>query len=217
MVRQKQTEATEEAPGRRERKRAETLEKLFNAALELFAKRGFTDTRVEEITEKADVAKGTFFNYFPSKEHILMHFAGRQIGKIERCLESAREGRESMATLLRSLAKELMTLPGRTPQLARSMMSSFLSNEDVRKVIHENMAIRGRKLLAEILVVGQKRGEIRDDLPALSMAKSFQQGLFGTALLWSLDPVEPLSKAIDEMLDVMLAGMISPTRGRKSE
>jgi len=78
--------------GRRERKRNETVDKLLQAAIELFATNGFAGTRVEEITERADVSKGTFFNYFPSKEHILMHFAGRQVGKVQDCLAAAQQG-----------------------------------------------------------------------------------------------------------------------------
>ena len=198
-----------EAQGRRERKRAETLEKLFQAALELFARHGFADTRVEEITEKADVAKGTFFNYFPSKEHILMQLGKRQVGKVERCLELAREGKEPIESLLHSLARELTSLPGRSPQLARSVIAAFLSNAEVRKVMHEEMAMRGRKVLAEILKIGQQRGEIRRDMDAMEMARSFQQGMFGTVLLWSVIPRDPLNKLVDGMVDVLVSGLSS--------
>jgi len=61
--------------GRRERRSAETRERLFRASLDLFARKGFTETKVEDITEAADVGKGTFFNYFPSKDHILLALA----------------------------------------------------------------------------------------------------------------------------------------------
>ena len=52
--------------GRRERRRLETRDRLYRAALELFGERGFLETTVEDITEAADVGKGTFFNYFPT-------------------------------------------------------------------------------------------------------------------------------------------------------
>ena len=57
--------------GRRERRAAETRLRLFRCALRLFAERGFPNVTVEEITEAADVGKGTFFNYFQSKDHVL--------------------------------------------------------------------------------------------------------------------------------------------------
>ena len=56
---------------RRERKKLETRQALLEAAAALFHEQGYDETTVEAITEQADVAKGTFFNYFPSKEDLL--------------------------------------------------------------------------------------------------------------------------------------------------
>src|ERR1700749_5181874 len=85
-----------ETPARRSRRSAETRERLFGAAVRLFAKKGFAETTVEDITNAADVGKGTFFNYLPSKEHILIAFSDLQLGKLERFAEMARSGKEPM-------------------------------------------------------------------------------------------------------------------------
>jgi AcrR family transcriptional regulator len=199
--------SADELIGRRERKRNETVERLLQAAIELFAKHGFANTRVEEITEIADVAKGTFFNYFPSKEHILMHLAGRQVGKIERCLDKTRAGEYPIEDLLRSLAHDLTSLPGRTPALARSLMAAFLSNEEVRKVMRQEIAGRAREVLAEVIGIGQKRGEIRNDIASIEIARAFQQSMFGTVLLWSLKPIDPLATLIEQTMDILWGGM----------
>jgi AcrR family transcriptional regulator len=195
---------------RRERKRNETVEKLLQAAIELFAENGFANTPVEEITERADVSKGTFFNYFPSKEHILMHFVGRQVGIIESYLEQARAGKKSIESLLHSLAQDLTLLPGRTPELARSIMASFLSNEQVRQVMREQIAGRGRAVLAQIIAIGQERGEIRRDNPSIDLARAFQQGMFGAVLLWSLNPIDSLSGVIERLVGVLWSGLQLP-------
>ena len=60
---------------RRERKKGETRERIFRAALELFRQRGCAATTVEDICARADVAKGTFFNYFPRKEAVFAFLA----------------------------------------------------------------------------------------------------------------------------------------------
>ncbi|HWR15312.1 MAG TPA: TetR/AcrR family transcriptional regulator [Terriglobales bacterium] len=196
--------------GRRERKRNETRDKLFHSALQLFAKNGFASTRVEEITEAADVAKGTFFNYFPSKDHVLLYFASRQIGRVELCLEQATAGEEPIRKLVRSMAEDLLVLPSSTPELARSMLASFMSSEEVRKVVREQIADRGRRILAQILEIGQSRNEIRTDMEAYELARTFQQCMFGTLLLWSLHPAEPITGILKRTFEVMWSGMRVP-------
>src|SRR5712692_4463898 len=81
---------------RRQRHSAEIRERLFRAALELFAQKGFVETTVEDITEAADVGKGTFFNYFPSKDHILLAFGEMQLAKLEHAVATVRESNQPM-------------------------------------------------------------------------------------------------------------------------
>src|ERR1700722_10026627 len=78
--------------GRRERHRLDVRARLFRAAIELFGVRGFAATTVEDITELADVGKGTFFNYFPTKEHLLIAYTDGRVGKVRAAVEKARTG-----------------------------------------------------------------------------------------------------------------------------
>src|SRR5256884_4852558 len=87
------TAVPQAAPDRRQRRSAEIRERLFRAALQLFAQKGFLETTVEDITEAADVGKGTFFNYFPSKDHILLAFGEMQLGKLEAAVDERSEER----------------------------------------------------------------------------------------------------------------------------
>src|SRR6202007_257082 len=112
--------STPDTLGRRERRTAETRERLFRAALDLFARKGFTETTVEDITEAADVGKGTFFNYFPSKDHILLAFGEMQLAKLQSAIEEARRTGESMPQFLRSLGVRMTQEPMRHPGLIRS-------------------------------------------------------------------------------------------------
>ncbi|MEV0391930.1 TetR family transcriptional regulator [Polymorphospora rubra] len=58
-------------PSRRERRKQETRSALEEAALALFAAKGYEQTTVEEIAEASGVAVRTFFRYFSSKQHVL--------------------------------------------------------------------------------------------------------------------------------------------------
>ena len=100
---------------RRERRTAETRERLFRAALDLFAKKGFAETTVEDITEAADVGKGTFFNYFPSKDHILLAFGEMQFAKLEAAVAEVRHSGQPMPEFLRSLGVRMTQEPIRNP------------------------------------------------------------------------------------------------------
>lgn len=57
-------------PGRVSRKRSITRVRLLKAAYEIFSKKGLDAATVQEITDRADVGLGTFYNYFASKEEI---------------------------------------------------------------------------------------------------------------------------------------------------
>lgn len=60
-----------QAPGRVERRKEKTRRELLDVALDLFYEKGIYWTKVEDITERADVGKGTFYQYFETKEALL--------------------------------------------------------------------------------------------------------------------------------------------------
>jgi hypothetical protein len=71
---------------------------------------------------------------------------------------------------------------------------------------------RGHQLLTEFVEIGQKRGEVRNDLPAGDVAHVFRQTVFGTLLVWSLYGDDSLATRIRTALDVLWKGL-SPRDG----
>lgn len=199
-----------EQPGtsadRRQRRSAEIRERLFRAALDLFAKKGFPETTVEDITESADVGKGTFFNYFPSKDHILIAFGEMQLAKLEASIEDARRTNISMPDFLRSLGARMTAEPTRNPSIIRTLLQAYLSTTPVRQAMVD-LQKRAHLLHTQIVQLGQERGEIRGDLPASEIAYVFRQTIFGTLLIWSLYGDATLQSRIDAAFNVLWSGM----------
>src|SRR5208282_2320550 len=198
--------------GRRERRTAETRERLFRAALDLFARKGFTETTVEDITESADVGKGTFFNYFPSKDHILLAFGEMQLAKLEAAVKEAHRSGEPMPQFLRSLGVRMTQEPIRNPGIIRTLLQAYLSTTPVRAAMLD-LQQRVHALHTEIVRLGQQRGEIRRDLPAGEIAHVFRQTIFGTLLIWSLNGDATLHARMESAFNVLWSGLAPRTDG----
>ena len=191
---------------RRQRRSAEIRERLFRAALALFAKKGFAETTVEDITEAADVGKGTFFNYFPSKDHILIAFGEMQLGKLEAAVAEARRTNEPIPRFLRSMVDRMTQEPTRNPEIIRAVLQAYLSTTPVREVMLD-LQKRVQAIHTELVRLGQQQGEIRKDLPAEEIAYVFRQTIFGTLLIWSLYGDATLHARVESAFNLLWTGM----------
>jgi|HubBroStandDraft_4_1064222.scaffolds.fasta_scaffold195489_2 AcrR family transcriptional regulator len=192
--------------GRRERHRLDVRARLFRAAIELFGVRGFTATTVEDITELADVGKGTFFNYFPTKEHLMMAYSDGRVDKIRAALEKARAGKEPIGAVLRQLHRALVFEASHTQQFACSMLVTMISSVPVRKLACARME-EGRALGAQLMAIGQQRGEIRSDIDATELYFLFQQMAFGGVFFFALKEVGDREKYFKSSFDLFWSGI----------
>src|SRR5713101_4034846 len=191
---------------RRQRRSADIRERLFRASLSLFAQKGFAETTVEDITEAADVGKGTFFNYFPSKDHILLAFGEMQLSKLEAAIAAARQTGEPMPEFLRSLGVRMTQEPTRNPAIIRALLQAYLSTTPVRAAMMD-LQKRVHALHTQMIQIGQDRGEIRNDLPAAEIAHVFRQTIFGTLLIWSLYGDATLHSRIEAAFNLLWSGL----------
>ena len=77
----------EEKMGRRERKKLLSRKAILDAAVREFSRKGFKETSVADIMNAADLGIGTFYNYFESKEEILMCLLGRLVHEVDEALK----------------------------------------------------------------------------------------------------------------------------------
>jgi AcrR family transcriptional regulator len=192
-------------PGRRERHKTDVRNRLLRAAFELFGTRGFQTTTVEDITRAADVAKGTFFNYFSTKELLLAQMGEHRLDILRAALAEAERNLKSSRELFYCLLLALVEEPRRSRGMARCMLLGPLSAEPV-VTLAETTISRGRDILRDMIALGQQRGEIRRDWSPSELALLFQQAYFGVLYLWVLHPNLNISRSLDRTFDQFWAG-----------
>jgi TetR/AcrR family transcriptional regulator, regulator of mycofactocin system len=82
---------------------------IVEVALTLFGEKGFTDTTIDEIAERADVGRRTFFRYFPAKEAVLFHHTEAQVEATMEALRARPGGEppyEALLAVLRGVASQ---------------------------------------------------------------------------------------------------------------
>jgi AcrR family transcriptional regulator len=200
---------------RRERHRLETRARLYRAALDLFAERGFMETTVEDITEAADVGKGTFFNYFPTKEHVLAAYGTERVARVERALEEARTTKRPVHEVIRELAADSAGQSKENPALLRAIYAAHVSCAPVRVELQKRMRL-ARRTLAQIFALAQERGEMRSDVSTTEIARLMQLALMGACMVWALHPDNSLRKSSLELWDLMWPSLADPRAGTGS-
>lgn len=127
-----------QTPGRRERKKQQTREKIASVAMELFLERGFEQVTVTEVAEAADVSINTVYNYFPTKEDLI--FGLHQ--PMETSLAGIVRQREKGEPLLPFLRHLLLS--SLEPMKAMPTPKQYATRQQIFRVIGESPTLQAR-------------------------------------------------------------------------
>ncbi|MCU1305498.1 MAG: transcriptional regulator [Acidobacteriaceae bacterium] len=204
-----------QVPGRRQRRREETEQRILSAAVRLFEKQGYTSTTVEQITEAADVGKGTFFNYFPSKDHILLSLFGMLRVEFEQLEQEAQKVTDVRAHL-RAFARRIVTAHGR-PNILRNVIGIAMT-EPLIGTAFESLVKRARGAVTRILEQGLRMNQVRTDVSVEILARNFQQFIFGTQVLYNINGgKEDLQEWLDVMFELFWNGAATRSSSAKQK
>jgi AcrR family transcriptional regulator len=158
----------ERAAPRRRRKEARPDE-IIDAALALFAERGFGATRLEDVARRAGVAKGTLFVYFAGKDELFRAVARRVLAThLDRLQHASADLDRPLAELLPGLLAQAARIgQGALPGMARLLIAEARTFPDLARVWHEEVAGKVLGLLTAAIARAQARGEVRPGDPAL--------------------------------------------------
>lgn len=169
--------------GRRERHRRETFERLVRAARTIMFNRGLNDVTVQDITEAADVGKGTFFNYFQSKEHVFTRVAEFNRRGVHRTVERVRAGERSIEDAVTDYFTWIMCpQTGNWLTYETNVLRALSTQPDVRRSFSEQVRA-SLPLYEEMMKIGQQRGVTREDLTGGDLASMTHLFLAGVQIL----------------------------------
>jgi len=192
---------------------AEKYQRILDAAVAVFAEKGFFVSRISDIAERANVADGTVYLYFKNKDEILAS-----------AINTAFDGFVSAA---RRELEELHTPSERLRRLAYLHLKALGSNRNLAVVFQMELRQSTRflsefshghlveyfNLVRQAIRDGKTSGEFRSDLHEKISAICFFGAIDEMVTSWVLSEKEyQLSQAADPLVDILLGGMRAAPR-----
>jgi TetR/AcrR family transcriptional regulator, fatty acid metabolism regulator protein len=167
--------------------RSDKRKLILDAALKTFVKRGYPDTRVSEIAAEATVAEGTLYNYFSSKEEILLALFDEKWGGIIDEIKKKISRLDDPNDKLKAIFSMVVTMFKKDRHLAEIFLidikqsSIFLNNYTINRIVEFI------DLIEEILEEGKKKGIYRKNLDTRVAKMVIFGAAQGILLSWVLN------------------------------
>ena len=191
-------------------------DEILSAAIEVFGEVGFARAKLDDVARKAGVSKGTLYLYFDSKEELFRRLV---LERIIPCFREAeqylRESQGSARELLEWFIRRKWNVI-RQPEMvriARLVHAELASFPELARFYFEEVVLRSRSLLRQILERGEATGEFRKvshdfvlrAVPSLLVHGAMYQRGFGAYDPHALSDEELL----EGILDLVLHGVLS--------
>jgi AcrR family transcriptional regulator len=195
---------------------------LLNAALRVFAARGYSATRLSDIAAAAGVTKGTIYYYFKNKDALLLRLAeAADQSEVERLAVLVTNSTGPVSAQLRTVMRKGFTDP--TDETRRLLRIVYLAlHTDAphlfAKVVQRTL-VDGWALITTLIERGKATGEFRADADAETAARIFTSGLL-LQQLWrgslGLDTQDPFDRErmVDSTIDLFLHSLRPTARVR---
>lgn len=162
----------------------QTRDALVQVATDLFTERGVEGVTVDEICVASGVAKGTFYVHFRQKEDVLFAaFAASMTGVADR-MRAAIEDDLPTRELLAAFARSMHWLGQVDPATVTLTIAEFLARPD-DFASYQTSAGLPRDQVLPLVVLGQRRGDLRPDVTAAELAALIESVWMGVVLRWA--------------------------------
>jgi TetR/AcrR family fatty acid metabolism transcriptional regulator len=189
-------------------------ERILDAAVRVFARKGFHATRVSEVAKAAGVADGTIYLYFESKDHLLISLLEHRVERLLTHLETELPRAPSATHRLRRIIELQLGLLEGERDLAE-VVTVILRQST--KLLKEHAAPAFNAYLdtiAKVIADGQAAGEIRDDVSPHLAARALFGALDGITMTWALGKADHggLLRSAGQLVELVLHGLTPPPR-----
>ena len=196
--------------GLRERKKQKTRESIQRTALRLFEKQGYEQTTIEQIAAAAEISPSTFFNYFPTKEDVVL-FDAYDPMTIQMFLERPQD--EPLNVSLRKVLENLAATFARDERMILARGRFFLEVPELRARLWDE-AERSQLLLLQLLA--ERSGRRPDDYELRVTARIVTAALLEASKEWMRSNGRTgLVELTNRALDVVESGARLSGRARK--
>lgn len=189
---------------KRTEKKLQTREKILKAAVSLFREKGFEATTVQEITEIASIAKGTFFNYFPTKESIMLALAEDRLHQIHQYITTYRLDKLPTLSKLRAYVSYLLGEYPLNQHLTRNVWRHVIENESTIFNIWK-----------QVLQEGIHQGDVKKDTDVTSWAHIINSHFYYTLVTSNEPSLDGFLNQLMELLHTSLNGILTK-RGHRA-
>jgi AcrR family transcriptional regulator len=201
-------EASCSLTGLRERKKQRTREAIIDAALGLFAERGFERTTVADIAEAADIAPRTFFGYFPAKEDVVFHDFDTIFAGLDHRLKARKPGETAIDAMRAWIAVLLSEADFDDPRerLQRELVRTTQSlHEHNRSLMARLEVALGEAVAADL---GADQGPLRPRMvaAAATAALSMLEAFYDEKVDLLAGEADPMA-VVDEALTFLRGGI----------
>lgn len=191
--------------GLRERKRRDTRKAILDSAEILFPLRGYRNTTMEAIAERAEIAVGTIYNYFHSKAEVMVELNSRETERVISELRTLDIEGCSVEDMLWEIISRILAVFDRYPrELMRELFSATIENS--HSTLTNGLVGQDEKFLgylAGILEELKSKGRLKMETDPGSVAYGIYSLVFGGMLRYSMDDDFTLEDAM-----TLIAGMI---------
>lgn len=194
---------------RRERKKAVVRAAIIQRGIELFAAHGIEMVTVDQIAAAADVGKGTIYNYFATKEDIVVAFVVELERKVQAKLARFSSNEAPLENALSEFVRAQFALKRRYHRFVRMFFAQmFYSTEQFMPYMAEIQRAIDPPLEA-LFGTLQKRGNIRADVSLPDLIQAFKTIQLGLMALWAIEgpPFRGTEQALQTEIRLLCEGL----------